>query len=121
MLARVEAYSICPAPSQGFGEGQDTGRRHADPRSRGSVAPDQKIIAREQVAGAVRAGTFGGREVVIRVNGPHTPWGVEDLVTACGAGPDAILLPKVDGPGAVMAAARILREAGAPTRPASGR
>jgi citrate lyase subunit beta/citryl-CoA lyase len=53
---------------------------------------------------------------VIRVNGPHTPWGEEDLVAASAAGPDAILLPKVDGPGAIMAAARALREAGAPDR-----
>jgi citrate lyase subunit beta / citryl-CoA lyase len=79
-----------------------------------SVAPDQKIIAREQAAEAVRAGVFGGREVVIRVNGPHTLWGEEDLVAASAAGPDAVLLPKVDGPGAIMAAARTLREAGAP-------
>ena len=81
-----------------------------------SVAPDQKIAARQRVAEAVRAGGFGGREIVIRVNGPHTPWGEEDLVAASGAGPDAILLPKVDGPGAIMAAARTLREAGAPER-----
>jgi citrate lyase subunit beta / citryl-CoA lyase len=81
-----------------------------------SVAPDQKFIARGQVAEAVRARAFGGREVVIRVNGPHTPWGEEDLVSASAAGPDAILLPKVDGAGAIMAAARTLREAGAPDR-----
>jgi len=81
-----------------------------------SVAPDQKVAARERVAEAVRAGGFGGREIVIRVNGPHTPWGKEDLVAASAAGPDAILLPKVDGPGAIMAAARTLREAGAPER-----
>jgi citrate lyase subunit beta/citryl-CoA lyase len=81
-----------------------------------SVAPDQKIAARSQVAEAARAGGFGSREVVIRVNGPHTPWGEEDLVAASAAGPDAILLPKVDGPGAIMAAARALREAGAPDR-----
>jgi len=81
-----------------------------------SVAPDQKVAARERVAEAVRAGGFGGREIVIRVNGPHTPWGEEDLVVASAAGPDAILLPKVDGPGAIMAAARTLREAGAPER-----
>jgi citrate lyase subunit beta/citryl-CoA lyase len=79
-----------------------------------SVAPDQKIIAREQVAEAARADAFGGREVVIRVNGPHTPWGEEDLVAAAGAGADAILLPKVDSPGAIMAAARTLRDADAP-------
>ena len=81
-----------------------------------SVAPDQKIAARGEVASAVRAGGFGGREVVIRVNGPHTPWGEADLAAASVAGPDAILLPKVDGPGAIMAAARTLREAGAPER-----
>jgi citrate lyase subunit beta/citryl-CoA lyase len=81
-----------------------------------SVAPDQKIIARGQVAEAVRAGGFGGREVVVRINGPHTPWGEEDLAAASAVGPDAILLPKVDGAGAIMAAARSLREAGAPDR-----
>jgi citrate lyase subunit beta / citryl-CoA lyase len=79
-----------------------------------SVAPDEKIAARERVAEAVRTGGFGKREIVIRVNGPHTPWGEEDLVAASAAGPDAILLPKVDGAGAIMAAARTLREAGAP-------
>ena len=81
-----------------------------------SVAPDQKVAARGQVTEAVRKGGFGGREVVIRVNGPHTPWGDEDLAAASAAGPDAILLPKVDGPGAIMAAARVLREAGAPEK-----
>ena len=64
----------------------------------------------------MRSGGFGSREVVIRVNGPHTPWGEEDLGAASAAGPDAILLPKVDGPGAIMLAARTLREAGVPDR-----
>ena len=81
-----------------------------------SVAPDLKVTARGEVIEAVRAGGFGSREVVIRVNGPHTPWGEEDLIAASTAGADAILLPKVDGAGAVMAAARTLREAGAPDR-----
>jgi citrate lyase subunit beta/citryl-CoA lyase len=79
-----------------------------------SVALDQKVAAREQVVRAVRAGGFGGREVVIRINGPHTPWGEDDLAAAAAAQPDASLLPKVDGPGAIMVAARALREAEAP-------
>src|SRR6202050_2703399 len=79
-----------------------------------SVAPDQKVAAREQVAEAVRAGGFGSREVVVRVNGPHTPWGEDDLAAASAAQPDAILLPTVAGPGAIMVAARVLREAEAP-------
>ena len=61
-------------------------------------------------------GGFGRREVVIRVNGPHTPWGPDDLDAAVAAGPDAILLPKVDGPGAIMVAARALREGRAPEK-----
>ena len=78
-----------------------------------SVAPALKPTARALAAEAARAGGFGGREVVIRVNGPDTPWGREDMEAAIAAAPDAILLPKGDGPGAVMVAARALREAGA--------
>ncbi|HEY1943820.1 MAG TPA: CoA ester lyase [Roseiarcus sp.] len=79
-----------------------------------SVAPDAKAAARALAVETVRAGGFGGREIVIRVNGAHTPWGAEDLAAAIAAAPDAILLPKVDGPGAIMVAARALREANAP-------
>jgi len=80
-----------------------------------SVSPDAKVAARAQVVEAAK-GDFGGREVVIRVNGPHTPWGADDLIAAAAAGPDAILLPKVDGPGDIMLAARTVRESGAPDR-----
>jgi citrate lyase subunit beta / citryl-CoA lyase len=80
-----------------------------------SVAPDAKEMARAQVVEAAK-GDFGGREVVVRVNGPHTPWGPADLIAAAAAGPDAILLPKVDGPGAIMLAARLMRENGAPEK-----
>ena len=80
-----------------------------------SVAPDAKEAARAQVVEAAK-GDFDGREVVIRVNGPHTPWGPADLIAAAAAGPDAILLPKVDGPGAIMLAARVMRENGAPDK-----
>ena len=46
--------------------------------------------------------------------GRTRPWGEDDLVAAAAAEPDAILLPKVDGPGAIMVAARVLREAERP-------
>ena len=81
-----------------------------------SVAPEAKAAARGQVAVAVGEGGFGGREVVIRINGANSPWGGDDLAAAMAAGPDAILLPKIDGPGGVMQAARGLREAAAPER-----
>ncbi len=64
-----------------------------------SVAPDAKEAAREQVAGAVKAGGFGAREVFIRINGADTPWHTEDLTAAAHAAPDAILVPKVQSPG----------------------
>ena len=70
-----------------------------------SVAPDEKPAARVAAVEAIKAGGFGGREVVLRINGPHTPWGTDDLEAAVAAAPDAILLPKVDGPGAIMVAA----------------
>lgn len=79
-----------------------------------AVAPDAKAVAREQVAAAVKAGGFGKREIVIRVNGPATPWYKEDMAAAAAAGPDAILIPKVETPGDIMRAAKDLREAGAP-------
>jgi citrate lyase subunit beta / citryl-CoA lyase len=63
-----------------------------------AVAPDAKLLAREQAVAAVKAGGFGQREVVIRLNGSGTQWGAEDLKAAIAAGPEAILIPKVSRP-----------------------
>ena len=60
-----------------------------------AVAPDAKSAAREQVAGAVSAGGFGHREVLVRVNGLETGWFHEDLAAVAAAPPDGILVPKV--------------------------
>ena len=60
-----------------------------------AVAPDAKIAARDQVAAAVKAGGFGAREVLIRINGLDTPWCSDDIDAAVAARPDAILVPKV--------------------------
>ncbi|MCB1545111.1 MAG: CoA ester lyase, partial [Rhodoblastus sp.] len=79
-----------------------------------AVAPDAKAMARNQVMETVKAGGFGRREVVIRVNGLTTPWGAEDMAAAAQVAPDAILVPKVSTPGDVMMAAKAMREAGAP-------
>ena len=74
-----------------------------------AVAPDAKAMARNQVAAAAKAGRFGKREIVIRINGLKTPWGGDDLVAAAEASPDAILVPKVSTPGDIMMAAKALR------------
>src|SRR4051794_22183221 len=63
-----------------------------------SVAPDAKAAARQQVMDAVRAGGFGPREVIVRINGIDTPWHVEDLTATAHAAPDAVLVPKITTP-----------------------
>ena len=61
-----------------------------------AVAPEAKPDARAAAVAAVKAGGFGRREVVIRVNGLSTPWGRDDLAAAAEAGPDAVLVPKIN-------------------------
>jgi citrate lyase subunit beta/citryl-CoA lyase len=69
-----------------------------------AVAPEAKVAARARVVAAVRAGAFGRREVVVRVNALGTPWGRDDLAAAADAGADAVLLPKVEAAETVRAA-----------------
>ncbi len=68
-----------------------------------SVAPDAKPAARDAVCAAVRSGAYGRRELTIRVNSAGTEWHAPDLAAACAAGPDAIVVPKVDSAEAVLA------------------
>ncbi len=68
-----------------------------------AVAPDAKEAARDAAVAAVKAGGFGRREVVIRVNALGTPWAVEDLAAVVEAAPDAVLVPKVNTAGDVDA------------------
>ena len=74
-----------------------------------AVAPDAKLLARDQVCAAVKGGGYGAREIVIRVNALETPWGTEDLLAACDAAPDVILVPKVTHPGDIISVAKILQ------------
>src|SRR4029434_5528866 len=69
-----------------------------------AVAPELKVEARAQVAAAVRAGGYGRREIVVRVNSLGTVWGRDDLAAAADAGADAVLLPKVEAAETVSAA-----------------
>ncbi len=78
-----------------------------------AVAPDAKDTARNQVAEAVRAGGYGHREIIIRINGLDTPWWIDDLEAAARAKPDGILLPKVSTPDHLMGIADRLGDIGA--------
>jgi citrate lyase subunit beta/citryl-CoA lyase len=81
-----------------------------------AVLPEAKPAAREAAVAAVRAGGFGPREVVVRINALSTPWGAEDLAAAAQAGPDAVLVPKIGGPEDVAAYDRVLATAPPRTR-----
>ncbi len=73
-----------------------------------SVAPDAKAAARQQVAEAVKAGGFGPREVIVRVNALETEWCVDDIKAAVAVRPDAILVPKISSPDTLESLADLL-------------
>src|SRR6476469_8193485 len=79
-----------------------------------AVAPDAKPEAREKACAAVRSGEYGKRELTIRVNGADTEWHADDLAAACAAGPDAIVVPKVDSADAVLQVVGEMADHGGP-------
>jgi citrate lyase subunit beta/citryl-CoA lyase len=81
-----------------------------------SVAPDVKPAARTQACAAVKAGGFGPREVVVRINGRGTAWWRDDITAATAAKPDAILVPKVSSPGDLEQIAEALADLAADRR-----
>ncbi|QTZ95567.1 HpcH/HpaI aldolase/citrate lyase family protein [Streptomyces auratus] len=83
-----------------------------------AVAPDAKPEARKRVAAAAASGEYGFRELTIRVNAPGTAWHDDDLRAAAEAGPDAVVVPKVESADTVRAVERALEAAGAPDRTA---
>ena len=62
-----------------------------------AVAPGEKARAREWVVAALRGVDFRGRERIVRVNPLDGPEGPADLVAVVPTGPDALLLPKING------------------------
>ncbi|MDX6371651.1 MAG: citrate lyase subunit beta / citryl-CoA lyase [Nocardioidaceae bacterium] len=79
-----------------------------------AVAPDAKPAARTAACAAATSGEYGAREITIRVNGADTEWHADDLEAACAAGPDAIVVPKVNSAAAVHAIVDTLENHGAP-------
>lgn len=80
-----------------------------------AVAPDAKAAARASACDAVKAGGYGHREVAVRVNSVGTSWHDDDLAAVCAAGPDAVVVPKVDSAQQVLALSARLEELGAPS------
>lgn len=73
-----------------------------------SVAPEAKDAARALTISTIRAGGFAGRDVVVRTNGPGTPWFEDDLRAAAEAAPDAVLITKVESADEIGRAEAIL-------------
>jgi citrate lyase subunit beta/citryl-CoA lyase len=72
-----------------------------------AVAPAEKEAARKLALAAVRRGPLG-RTTAIRVNARSTSWWEDDLRAAAEAQPDVVVLPKVESPEDVAAAAELL-------------
>ena len=72
-----------------------------------AVTPEEKETARDTLAEALQTGGYGDRVKVIRINGLDTAWGADDARAAVAMKPDAILLPKVNGPSDLDALAAI--------------
>ncbi|MEW2913080.1 CoA ester lyase [Leisingera sp. JC11] len=72
-----------------------------------AVSADEKTNARETLAQALKAGGYGTRMKIVRINGLDTPWGRGDAAAAARMDCDAILLPKVNAPEDLDALAEI--------------
>jgi len=76
-----------------------------------SVAPQAKHAAREALREALRE-PFAC-DVAVRINGLDTEWATEDILAAIAVRAEAILVPKVTGPGDIEAVAHALEQADA--------
>jgi citrate lyase subunit beta/citryl-CoA lyase len=79
-----------------------------------AVAPDAKPAAREAACAAAASGDYGRRTVTIRANGIGTEWHDADLAAAAAAGPDAVVVPKVNSADEVGRLVAALEKGGAP-------
>ena len=64
-----------------------------------AVSPEEKVRARELLAGVLASADYGARARIVRVNGLGTEWVEGDLAAfAAHPGVDAVLVPKVNAP-----------------------
>jgi citrate lyase subunit beta/citryl-CoA lyase len=84
-----------------------------------AVAPAGKVEARALVVEALARPEWDRRTVAVRVNALGTPWCDDDLIAMAGSAgaPTSIVLPKVEGPGDLEYADRILAGAELDGRP----
>lgn len=73
---------------------------------------EAKEQSRHNVVAAVKAGGYGRREVVVRVNDLDSPWGRDDIKAVANIGADAILFPNIESREDVLSAIAELDAAG---------
>ncbi|PRX33747.1 (3S)-malyl-CoA thioesterase [Meinhardsimonia xiamenensis] len=76
-----------------------------------AVSPDEKPAARARVSAVLSEGGFGGRTLIVRINGLDTEWGRADAEAMAQAGAEAVLLPKVSCPAELDALAALVPQA----------
>lgn len=81
-----------------------------------AVAPDAKDEARARACAIAKAGGYGSREITIRANGIGTAWHEADLKAIAEAGPDGIVIPKINSAEEVLAIEAALVRHGAPDK-----
>jgi citrate lyase subunit beta/citryl-CoA lyase len=81
-----------------------------------AVAPDAKVAARAALIDAARAGGFGHRRLIARINALTTPWGHDDLAALAHAPIDALLVPKIASEHDIAALSDAMDAAGYPAR-----
>lgn len=81
-----------------------------------AVAPDAKEGARENACAAAASGEYGKREITIRINGIGTQWHEADMAAAAKAGPDGIVVPKVNSAEEVRQLVEAMVAGGAPDK-----
>ncbi len=77
-----------------------------------AVQPDAKPAARAAAVAAAQAGGWGGRDLLLRVNGLATAWAAADFEALAPGGFSAVVVPKVDS--AAEAAQAVALAAGVP-------
>jgi citrate lyase subunit beta / citryl-CoA lyase len=78
-----------------------------------AVAPSAKVAARNNVTQAIATGGYGRREILVRVNGLDSAWGVADATSIAGVKPDGVVIPKIESAAQVLALQSLLDQTGA--------
>jgi citrate lyase subunit beta / citryl-CoA lyase len=113
MRARRSCLSVPARPARRLEKAVDLGADEVVIDLEDSVPADLKPEARGAVADALAGSEWVAATVSVRVNGVATPWFEDDLraIAAAGDRLDSVVVPKVEGPADLEAAARLLDEA----------